>query len=80
MLRRRERFRYVTGGLRRVNCRPSLSRTLSLRKEPTTKKRLAEEKVTTAIDKLQERFGRRAVMKGFLWEAESSVKEVKEKE
>ena len=48
--------------------------------EPTTKKRLAEEKVTTAIDKLQERFGRRAVMKGFLWEAESSVKEVKEKE
>ena len=37
-------------------------------------------KVTTAIDKLQERFGKRAVMKGFLWEAESSVKEVKEKE
>lgn len=48
--------------------------------EPTTKKRLADEKVTTAIDKLQERFGKRAVMKGFLWEAESSVKEVKEKE
>ena len=48
--------------------------------EPTTQKRLADEKVTTAIDKLQERFGKRAVMKGFLWEAESSVKEVKEKE
>ncbi|MBF1349242.1 MAG: DNA polymerase IV, partial [Megasphaera micronuciformis] len=49
-------------------------------KDPITQKRLADEKVTTAIDKLQERFGKRAVMKGFLWEAESSVKEVKEKE
>ena len=49
-------------------------------KEPTTQKRLADEKVTTAIDKLQELFGKRFVMKGFLWEAESSVKEVKEKE
>lgn len=27
-----------------------------------------QEKVTAAIDRLQERFGRQAIMKGFLWE------------
>ena len=33
-----------------------------------------QEKVAASIDKLQQRFGRRAIMKGFLWEMSHETK------
>ena len=39
---------------------------------------MSKEKVTAVIDKLQERFGRRAIMKGFSWQTVQSQKKEKE--
>ena len=39
---------------------------------------MSKEKVTAVIDKLQERFGRRAIMKGFFWQTVQSQRKEKE--